>query len=64
MGCHPIAKPPRTRLAAERPTTHAPAAGPQVAPLPFENMTTRRVKSSGAIEIRDVTYRIARELAG
>jgi len=60
----PVAQPPRPRPAAERPMILDPAPGAPGAPLPFENMTTRRVKSSGAIEIKGVTYQIARELAG
>ena len=41
-----------------------PATGAPGTPFPNENITTRRVKSSGAIDIRGVTYQITRELAG
>jgi transposase InsO family protein len=60
----PVAEAPRPRPAAERPMILDPAPGAPGSPLPFENMVTRRVKSSGAIAIKGVTYQIARELAG
>lgn len=59
-----VAEPPRPRPAPPRPVLLDPAGSAPGVPLAFENMTTRRVKSNGAVEIKGVTYQIARELAG
>ncbi len=60
----PVAEPPRPHPPAPKPILVEPATGAPGTSFPNENMGTRRVKSSGAIDIRGVTYQIARELAG
>ncbi|MET4706122.1 putative transposase [Frigoribacterium sp. UYMn621] len=60
----PVADSPRPRPAGERPMVLEPATGAPGTPFALENMSAVKVKSSGAIAIRGVTYQIARELAG
>lgn len=59
-----VAQAPRPRRGAARSIMPEVAAGSPTDPFPYPNMTTLRVRSSGAICIKRVTYQIARELAG
>lgn len=60
----PVAEPPRPRPVPPRPVLLHPAGEAPGTALDFENMRAARVKSSGVIAVKGVTYQIARELAG
>ena len=57
-----VAEPPRPRQDIPKSIILDPATAAPGAPL--EGLRPRRVKASGAIEIKGVSYQIARELAG
>lgn len=58
----PVAEPPRPKQAAPESIILDPAPGAPGTEL--DGLRPRRVKSNGAIDIKGVTYQIARELAG
>jgi transposase InsO family protein len=60
----PVAEAPRPRVPEPRQHILDPATGAPITPPALEGLTPRKVRSSGTIEIRGVTYQIARELAG